>query len=380
MTNPSQPRSPSRVGTQELMQLLIRSIDKLRTIPAEIKGGNGSVETELKAIVTAIDNNTAAIQACLGDIGQALLQRTRWLGEWVAGDYSKSDQVIDQGWLMVANKPTSERPAPQPIGTPAYIYTGTSPTDTITAKQLAAGMRYLVGQNGYITGYRIYQVQDYEYSVYVVRDPDGTNELTEILSFVGTATGWREFTLAPIIALSGEVFELWVGTTEPDATPTTITGDWNYQTPNNQGTPGIGNALHSNKTLGVIRFNNIDDNGGDRSAELLALTPGDIIEVNGQRWSIQADPIDGGTYVEFGIAPAVQATPDGVATFTFETVTATPITTVVDLGYWNGNTNVAGYYIIDGGVPVVSDDQYGVDVMIQNASISEDWDFQAYTE
>lgn len=61
MTNPSQPRSPSRVGNQELTQLLIRSIDKLRTLPDAVSGGNDQMVVELQGIIDAIDNNTAEL-------------------------------------------------------------------------------------------------------------------------------------------------------------------------------------------------------------------------------------------------------------------------------------------------------------------------------
>ena len=47
--------------------------------------------------------------------------RNRWMGEWAAGTYQAFDQVRDNGWLMIANKTTSDRAAPQPTGAPYYI-------------------------------------------------------------------------------------------------------------------------------------------------------------------------------------------------------------------------------------------------------------------
>jgi len=49
--------------------------------------------------------------------------RMRWLNFW-EGDYTtyeKNDVVKDGNWTMVANKQTSDKPAPLPIGDSFYI-------------------------------------------------------------------------------------------------------------------------------------------------------------------------------------------------------------------------------------------------------------------
>jgi hypothetical protein len=52
---------------------------------------------------------------------------------------------------------------------------------------------------------------------------------------------------------------------------------------------------------------------------------------------------------------------------------------VIDTDYWLTNDNVEGRYRIDGGTETVTQDAYGVDVRIQDASISADWDLMAYS-
>ena len=210
-------------------------------------------------------------------------------------------------------------------------------------------------------------------------DPDGVNEITQLISFTGGATAWLELGLRPTVVPSGTVFEIWVIMSEPAGTPTTWVGDWEYETPPNQGVPAAGVALHSNLVPGLIRFSDLDDAAADRSAELLALTAGDTITTQGVTWTLQGAPTDGGTYVEFAVAPATQAPADVVSTFTFETVTATPITTVIDTDYWIGDAAVSGFYAIDGGTPVATEAQYGIDILYQRATVSEDWDVQAHT-
>lgn len=134
MTNPSQPRSPSRVGTQELTQLLIRSIDKLRTLPTVIESGNSSVVPELQAItaaitdqtvaleaqttdlVAAMDANTAAITNCLSEIQQT------YVAEGGAGLTTTADRAtaftIDNAWTELNNYDAKQLPEVDATGDP----------------------------------------------------------------------------------------------------------------------------------------------------------------------------------------------------------------------------------------------------------------------
>ena len=302
--------------------------------------------------------------------------KPEYQGSYVNGEcYEQGDIVMDSGWQMIANKPTCDKPAPSPIGSPTWIYNGTSPEGQLVAKELLVGQRYYYAESGYINGYRVYTVTGNTYRVFTVSDPDGAGNITEVISFVADTTGWREFSINPVIIAAGSTFEVWVGSIEPDPTPTVWTGDWDYDTPNNPAVPPAGVCSHANSALGILRFAKTDDNGGDRAAELLALEYGDVITgPGGIRWTIQDVPSDQGSYVQFSVAPGQQGTPDGVFAFQFETTTSTPITTVIDTDYFLNNPNVDGRYSIDGGAVVVTQDAYGVDINVQLASISDDWD------
>ena len=52
-----------------------------------------------------------------------------WKGEWVQQEYLAYDTVRDGSWLMIANKTTTDRPAPQASGDPVYIYPGVIGSD-----------------------------------------------------------------------------------------------------------------------------------------------------------------------------------------------------------------------------------------------------------
>ena len=301
-----------------------------------------------------------------------------WKGPWVDGQYYLNDVVRDAEWLMIANKDTTDRPAPQPIGGEQWAYDGTSPTNSLTEKQLVYGQRYATTEPLFLNGYRYWGVLGNRYSVFVVNDPVGTPVRRSLLSnIIADVDGWIEFGL-PGDLEDTSVFDLVVVVAEPDPTPTTWSGNWNYITPNNNAIPGAGEIQHSSKLLTSFRINKTDDDAGDRSTELEALNIGDSISGAGMNWAIQAIT-DNGTWMAFTVAPAQQGAPEGTQNFDFETVTPTPITHVSDTNYWTGsefNGQVQGFIgtSYDNAILSLNQNAYGVDILLQRAAISPDWD------
>ncbi len=315
----------------------------------------------------------------LHDLVRAIKGRVRWTGPYSGyNSYSKNDMVTDGGWTMIANKDTSDRPAPQAIGPELSLYSGSSPTAPITAKSVVTGTRVTATSIGFwLNSYEVYTVAGNNYRVFSV---NAVGAVSELLSFNASSTGWLLFNL-PILAIpTGSDFAILQSVSEPDPTPTVWTGDWNYLTPNNANNPLAGQAVQSDKLLGILKIHKTDDNGGNRESELLSLNSGDIIEALGMRWSIQSIA-DNATFVSFGVAPAQQGSPEGVTGFSFETVTATPITTMVDIDYWTNNPGtqitVSGLYSIDEDPFTETGSAYGINMNIQEASISDDWDLVA---
>ena len=309
----------------------------------------------------------------------------RWLGVWdTAGQaYLVNDVVRDGNWLMMANKDTTDRPAPEAVGDAFYVYQGVQGSnESIVAKSVFSGNRYSFNNAGYITGYRIDVVAGNDYEVLTVKDPLGAGEVTFINSFTATVTGWRVFGLVPQIVAPGQVFDLLCIASEPDPTPTEFAGLWEYQKPQNNIAPTSGVILQANTTPSVLNVSKIDNSAGDRSVELEALTAGDKIRVGITTWSIQ-NTLDQGAYMTYTVAPAVRDDAVGVQTFTFETVAATPISYHKDLDYWLTTPfNVEGLFVAnDSYENVVPDDSaYGTDLQVQDANVSADWDILAVSE
>lgn len=305
----------------------------------------------------------------------------KWKGNWVQQDYETFEQVNDNGWLMIANKPTSERPAPQYSGDPFYLFPAIlDAANNPTAKQVIYGQRYTFGIGGYLTGYRVDTVVGNHYRVYSVKDPTGSPVFGLLSSFTANATGWNEIHITPMIILSGTSFEILVAVFEPDPAPTTFQGNWNYLTPKNVTAPTTGVINQSDDSRDLLKIYKTDSDAVDRSAELATLELGDIISALGQQWAIQAIA-DQGTYINFAVAPSTQASPDGVALFTFEVTLPVPITYNFNSDYWISDPEVQGFLGVDtdySGV-VYDNTQYGIDILLQEATISADWDLQAYS-
>ena len=311
-------------------------------------------------------------------------ERVRWQTPYdpSAHTYEKNDMVLDGPWTMIANQQTDERAAPQPIGPIFEVYGGPVVTDNPTVTQIIHGQTYSFSSGAYLTGYRLYTVTGNIYSVFVAT---GAGDFVQILTLTAGTTGWVSFPLAAVPIFSGSEFSLLSVVQEPDPTPTTFVGNWNYQAPNNEILPAAGQIVHATRNIAQLWISKTDNNSGDRGAELLGLEGGDIIDGAGVRWAIQAS-VDEGFYVAYQVSPAIQGSPLGVQEFTFETTTATPITHQHNTDYWLANQPtqgliVKGLFTDSGGFDdlVEDDTAYGVDIDVQEASVSTHWNVVAFS-
>jgi hypothetical protein len=276
---------------------------------------------------------------------------------------------------MICTEPLgcTERPAPQAVGDPFWVYTDTIGADDLLAKQIIVGNKYTWADTAYLNGYRVNVVLDSEYVVYA-RWNDGV--LEQLFSFTATQTGWIEFPVAQELIRDGTTLGLFLTINEPAPVPITWNGNWYYDTPPNATVPAVGVVMHANSTPNQMWFNKTDDDAGDRGTELEALTIGDVIDANGRSWSIQAisDLTD---TILFTVAPTIQTAPDAIYNFLFETVTAATIDYAVDTNYWSTSPYplTKGFFSSTGIDNVVEDDNaYGVDLLIQNATASDQWE------
>jgi len=304
-----------------------------------------------------------------------------FLGDWSSANtpYATSSVVTDDGWLMIANKETNDKAAPESVGAQFNYFDGTLVPDTLLASQITFGTRYNNPTEAlFLNSWRIYADIDIHYQVFIVVDPLGANPgVAKLAEFTASTTGWLNFPIGSRIVPIGTTFQLIANVNEPDPTPTIFSGNWDYQKPNNESPlPAAGVITHANRALDTIYINSTDDDAGDRLAELEALTAGDLIVGGGMAWTIISHTTTLGV-VAFLINPAQQAPLIGVQQFDFHTVTATPIPFDEDTGFYAADPNVSGLQSSDGAPLAVSDNAFGIDMAVQLASVSDDWDVMA---
>lgn len=318
------------------------------------------------------NNVSDGFELMLGVPKVAVANFMLWQGQWKQKSYNAGFTVRDGDWTMVATRSTEERAAPQPIGAEYNIYAGLDPTTSDTAKTVTFGQRYVLGQGGYITGYRVFTVAGNIYRTYVDRDPLGENRFELLSAFTGTG-GWQEFSIIPVLVAGGNAFDLLAIVNEPAGTPVTVEAEYNYLTPQNASAPAAGEATHGRSTPSILNISTTDNQANDRSALFATLSPGDIISGGGQEWVIQN--IDNNTtWYAFTVAPAAVGA-EGVQIFNFDTVTATPIIYLEDVDYYVG-TGIKGRLAVDGGYADLSldDNAYGIDIVVQEAYVPTDWE------
>lgn len=143
---------------------------------------------------------------------------------------------------------------------------------------------------------------------------------------------------------------------------------WDYSTPNNPAAPVPGQIVHDNKTTGRLLVHRQGRNFGsgaleDRTAVLDQVSPGDVIDTEGeQTWTVTAVAVVVDVY-DFTVTPAVQAPGvDRLREFTFTIFDTGPIDYSYDPLQWQGQTVTKGVSGTDLAALVEGDDGFPVDI------------------
>jgi hypothetical protein len=334
----------------------------------------------------SIARSADAFEIMLGVPKVAFVPYMHWQGQWEQRAYSAGMTVMDGGWTMVANKETTDPAGPQGVGLPYYLYNGTVGSNSDTAAQLITGTRMnnsLVA--GFMYGVRLGVVDTYRYQVYAVRNPLGPfPEVIPITEFTANTTGLSTINTGQVIIPSGVPFDVVSVVTLPDPGATNVVALYDYVTPQNGRAPIPGEIVHPRNNPGtmLIDYSSASGPPNDMEIAVKGLTIGDLItDANGFVWTVQGN-VDEGSYATVGVTPAIVSSA-GTMNFTFTTKLPTVLTYDEDVDYWTNNRpSVQGLFGADTAyVDIVPDGTYyGVDILIQEAVISDDWEVVAYSD
>ena len=351
--------------------------------------------TDVNDALALSERHLLAVPASLG----AWTPETRlnWRNKWIDGTYYIHDVVTDGSYLMTANKETTDRPAPQPTGAPAFImpegplwnvlqYTGSVFSGMhigVPAGQLieVQAVRIWV-QN--ISADAHYQLVIYDAIAdrFIIGDSfDG-----DILQ----APGWVTRDVDPFFITDADDFFVLTHNSNSAGT-TDFNHPWVRGANTNQDVnPGAGNWTRDNQNQ-RLRISTTDDDATDRSTELGAVVPGTIIQLqdeadlNAYEQYEVIDVTDLGTWFLFDVLfldvgtsgnPTIGLTQQVY----FEVPIAAPTDYVTLTDHFLNSPNVGGYLAFDSAIGGTdTDDGYGIDIQLQQFSASDDWDLMAVT-
>ena len=329
-------------------------------------------------------------QADYDDLVLLIEGRVRWENKWEQVQYQTNDMVLDGNWTMIANKDTTDRAAPQPIGT-AFWLLPDNPTWVVieTTNYVKQGLHLIVpaGKLTELQSYRVWiedNSPDARYRVYYLDNNTGLIEVGE--EFTGDIVpvpGWLEVPVSRGFAAGSDVF-IWLRGENHQAN-TTFNHAW-VRGPNNQNNvdPGVGNWTTDNQFTS-LRINKTDDDATDRSAELASVTIGSTL-----RPTSEGDPdafleyevltiTDMGTWFQYGVTLLATGTngepPIGTRDqIYFEIPIPAPTDYVTLLNGLAAYPNASGILEIGETGVVESADGHAMDVFLQEYIASPDWD------
>ena len=326
-------------------------------------------------------------------------QYAKWGGVWSsAKSYAWNTMVHDSGWLMIANKDTNERAAPWPIG----LVEPDLPDAPAWSNNQHVGVvwnahEFLFTKSGWITQLSVWVSELSESTNYRIIISDITiPEYPEIITIeepVLTLDGWTTLSVGANPTNIGSKIVIILDSLN-SGSDSTVTGGWTRGTDQNATGPIV--AQWNRRTQDdVIRIHHTDADSSDRETELEGIIAGSDIQFvstddpnQSVSYHVNATT-EFVTYVEYAVTRAstgIAGEPDvnDICTMT-ATVPVPQSTKYVELpNYWPTNqpsfATVNGLQKLSGVDQTVPDTAFGIRVHFQEATISEDWDYMAYSD
>lgn len=322
-----------------------------------------------------------------------------WTGNYdeLPGTREEDDVSEQDGWLMIANKQTDDRPAPVALGSADWTVLNQTFLNTTDTSIIYSGGVYTFTANTYIKNVRVWAITtdpNVKYSVIVLDETDPANLKIKVIEDPILNNG--DWTLIPIgntLIRNGSVIRV-ILTAENSNSVTTITGSWTYGGLINGTATALSQYVNSNVKQELLRISKTDFNSVDRTTDLLSVSLNTTIRVsqtsnldNFYEYTVVQNPQNNPLDVHY----AVSLTDFGGDIPLDELVTI-EITEPISLAtpyvyadnYWPTNqpnwATVEGFLLFDG-VDQPGNDlrAFGADIFVQEIEISPDWDFLAFS-
>jgi len=320
------------------------------------------------------------------------LDRVRWMGAWTAQTYVLNDWAKDSGYSAVCiAATTTDQLAPQPVGAASWLlpdapaWTPLNLTDTIyTGIRISNLTRAFEIQKLRIWIPTI--TADAHYVILLKDNISGISKLGN--SFDGDAfgsTGWQTVTVSPKFLLPGDDYS-FILVSQNSAGDQTYNHPWVYTGSSNQeANPGTSNANRRGDYT-QLRINAADRDAVSRVSELQSVIVGSTIKVTSEANAsayIEFEVFgieDNGTWFNYQVVlldegAAGEPPDDDDVQIYFANPIATPTDYVELTNHFLSSATIQGeFYTGSSPTPVYNDNGYGIDITVQEYTVSPDWD------
>jgi hypothetical protein len=331
-------------------------------------------------------------------INTALKERTVWQGEWVSGiTYKKNDQVADGGWLAIANKETTERPAPQENGNSestidesAIVFSQESEVAHINA-----GHMYTFTQAGWVNRIRVYVtgVSDTVKYLFKYEDTTDFNNIIRKTVYIPHLENdtWLDVFVGNTIVKKGTKVKVYLDLLE-SVSSTVLNGQWTREN-NGSGADVPPGGWY--EWANYIYFSIFDADGVNRRDDLMQGVIGTTFTITQadnpdkfSKYRIEADPVElEGVHVVYNVTiieGGAEGAPDinALCNSTSDIPVVATTHYVESADYISNNpvsfANIMGYLKFDGVTqPGHDNNAFGINLEFQPAYVSPDWDLQS---
>jgi hypothetical protein len=315
----------------------------------------------------------------------------RWRNVWADGEYYNGDMVLDFPYTMIANKTTTDKPAPQDVGGLNYILPDV-PTwaNFANTSLVGSGHSYAFTETVEVHSIRVWPPTigaNIEYRLVLQLG----NSISQRVLTNLTAGQWNILGSDPLIVPSGSTLLAYLET-ENSGSSTQVTGGWTRGLNSNNVEPANANWNRNNNN-NVVRIDFDDLDTVNRQSELEGIIVGSTIQfvetaipANFIIYRVVANPVTLTTSVSYSVVEIdrgiAEPTVGQNCTMTADIPIAASTDFVGIVNGWVGNepvyadvTSALFFDGVDQGAD--PDNQYGVDIAVQRLSISPDWDFVA---
>ena len=322
-----------------------------------------------------------------------------WHGNWSGGNnYDKGDVVYDDGWLMIANKDTTDRAAPFPNG-PVETDLPDLPTWSYNQNLglVYSGHEYVTNQPGFVQRVEVWvpfvsENTNTRIIIGDITDPD-VPELTVIEEPVLNVDAWTSIAVGNRPYSTGSrllvvIDSLNSGSSSP------VSGGWTRGPDQNTAAPA---AQQWNRRTqdDTIRINHQDADSVDRQTELEGIIAGSTIQFVNTNNTAQSvtyyvnTTTPGVGFVTYSVVRtdtgAGGEPPVGAICTMSADVPVPQNTDYVEIpNHWPTNqpafAAVTGVLELSGVPQTRPDSAFGVRIDFQPAEVSEDWEFMAFTD